>query len=295
MLRTCRQYYRDKPQICKDINDFELNYHIDDCISWYTKETFVYKLINKALRTEDIEQLYLFRYYISDLSKQLAHKYELIKNGVEKKFRLYRGTPTTIQEFERLKANIGKLFAVNSYWSTSRNRSSALTFAKPFRHNPDVVAVLYEIECNLEDQHDSAIFADISDLSYFNSEEEILFDAGSIFRIEKIQEEEDEEDHTKVYTIQIKTTDEGEKLGKEYVEYNRTQMDEESPRIMLSILLKRMGKFKRSLQFLYYLLENPHDENLAYIHNRIGIALKDEKQYEQALAHLKKAFHMTFY
>ena len=85
MLTTCRQYYRDNHQVLKVIEEFDQTYHIDECIRWYTRDTFVYKLINKALRTEDIEQLYIFRYYISDLSKQLAQKYEKMKTGDIKK------------------------------------------------------------------------------------------------------------------------------------------------------------------------------------------------------------------
>ncbi|CAF4971056.1 unnamed protein product [Rotaria sp. Silwood1] len=55
-----------------------------------------------------------------------------------------------------------------------------------------------------------------------------------------------------------------------------------------------MGKFEKSLKFLKQLRRNPGDENLAHIHNRIGIALKDEKKYEAALEHFQTAFELAY-
>ncbi|CAF1304860.1 unnamed protein product [Adineta steineri] len=292
MLTVCRQYYRGNYRILKDIDQFAQNYHIDECIQWYTKETFVYQLLNKALRTQDIEQLYIFRYYIADLSKELAQEYKKIKTKENKKIYLYRGTTMHTKELGKLRANVGKLIAANGYWSTSRDRLSALGFAYKLKPKSDMRALLFEIECDLHDSNDSVIFADISHLSYFPTEEELLFDAGSIFRIKEVRVEDSD---TNLCVVQLITTGEGRNLIEKHIEQNRIEMKEESPRIMLGTLLKRMGKFEKSLQFLQHLLKNPGEENMGYIHNRIGIALKDQRKYDLALKHLKEAFRLTFY
>lgn len=97
MLTVCRQYYQKNSNILQSIDEFEQTYQNNDCIGWYTRDTFVYKLLNKALRTEDIEQLYKFRFYIVDLSNQLAWKDEKWeecgkwKKHDEEKITLYRG------------------------------------------------------------------------------------------------------------------------------------------------------------------------------------------------------------
>jgi tetratricopeptide (TPR) repeat protein len=290
MLTVCRHYYRNNPRLLEDINTFDQTYHIDECIRWYTRETFVYKLINKALRTEDIEQLYIFRYYIADLSKQLAQECKKIKTGEDEKIYLYRGTTIVKEEIEKFKGNLDKLIAINGYWSTSRDRSYALTFATKLTHRPDTMAVLFEIECDIHDQNDSIIFADISHLSQFSNEMEVLFDAGSVFQIEKIREEM--ENDTELYIVQMRTTGKGRDLARKYVEENRRKMEGESPRIMLSILLKRMGKSEKSLQYLEYLLTNPDDENIAHIHDRIGVQCRDENKYDLALEYFDKAFDL---
>ncbi|CAF3347670.1 unnamed protein product [Rotaria sp. Silwood2] len=292
MLDSCRQYYRGNRQVLKQIDEFEENYHKDDCFQWYTRETFLYKIINKILRTEDIEQLFIFRYYIIDLSSQLSKECEKIKSGSEKSIHLYRGTTITTETAETFKVNQGKLIATNCYWSTSRDRSYALTFAKRSHNRPDVIPVLFKIECDVEDPNNVAIFADISAFSNFPEEQEVLFDVGTVFKIEIVKEEKLEDND--ILLVVIKTTGEGQDITANYMEVNRREMQEESPKIMLCNLLKKIGKFEKSLKFLKQLQRNPGDENLAHIHNRIGIALKDEKKYEAALEHFQTAFELAY-
>ena len=292
MLFACQQYYRDNRRILNDIERFRKEYHPDQCIQWYTKDSFVYKLINKALRTEDIEQLYLFRFYIADLSRQLAIQSRMMKTKSEEKMKLYRGTVVNTVELEILQSKVGQLFAANGYWSASRSRSSALTFAKKCIHGSDLVTVLYEIECDLADEDDSIVFADISYWSEFSTEEEVLFDAGSIFRNDAITKKM-EDDGDDLYIIEVRASREGRELARKYIEPNRIQMKEEGPRLMLCTLLRRIGNHQKSLEFLQHLLKNPADEKLVYIHNRIGKTLRDAKRYRDALRHFKEAFQLS--
>ncbi|CAF4987517.1 unnamed protein product [Rotaria sp. Silwood1] len=223
---------------------------------------------------------------------QLSKECEKIKNGSEKSIHLYRGTTITIETAETFKANLGKLIATNCYWSTSRDRSYALTFAKRSHNRPDMIPALFKIECDIEDPNNLAIFADISTFSNFPEEQEVLFDVGTLFKIEIVKEEKLEDND--ILLVAIKTTGEGQEITANYMEVNRREMQDESPKIMLCNLLKRMGKFEKSLKFLKQLRRNPGDENLAHIHNRIGIALKDEKKYEAALEHFQTAFELAY-
>ena len=53
----------------KDFLD-EQEYHSGDAINWYTRDSFVYRLVNKVLRTRDICLISKFRFLIQDISKQ---------------------------------------------------------------------------------------------------------------------------------------------------------------------------------------------------------------------------------
>ena len=290
MLAACRQYYRGNYRVLQMIDEFERDYHADDCISWFTRETFLYQLINKALRTQDVEQLFIFRFYITDLSKKLLSEHKMI-GQLEGTIYLYRGTLITKDEAQIIRNNLGKLFATNCYWSTSLDRLYATTFARKVKHRPDMISVLFQIKCDSSDENNSIIFANISNCSVFQEEKEFLFDLGATFTIEQIHEEMI--DDANLLVITIVANGKGREILQKYIEQNRQEMEFESPTILLCNLLKRMGKAQQSFQLLQYLMKNPGSENLAHIHTRIGIALKEDDNYHHAFEHFRIALQLT--
>ena len=58
------------------IDEFKREYQSNAAIQWYTRDTFLYRLINQALRCEDIETLFACRLFITDLQKQLSELHE---------------------------------------------------------------------------------------------------------------------------------------------------------------------------------------------------------------------------
>src|SRR5205823_6446303 len=79
----CRNYYRGNLKELENINEFEETYKSNDAIFWYTRQSFVYRLVNKALRTEDYEALLIFRFFIIDLCENLRIKYIDLKHRQE--------------------------------------------------------------------------------------------------------------------------------------------------------------------------------------------------------------------
>ncbi|CAF1550901.1 unnamed protein product, partial [Adineta steineri] len=116
MLDMCRDYYKnDKKELTK-IEEFQKTYTRDKAIEWYTDECFLYKLLNKALRTEDIELLFNFRFFIIDLCSAIEQEHQLLKN--KGTLTLYRGTQIPNEELEKIKENIGKTISTNGFLST---------------------------------------------------------------------------------------------------------------------------------------------------------------------------------
>ncbi|CAF3478919.1 unnamed protein product [Rotaria sp. Silwood1] len=209
MIKACRDYYRDNQQELQLIDEFEKYYTSEECIRWYTRETFVYKMVNKALRTEDVEQLHTFRFFIADLSSALASEHkkmiEQSNNGMIITT-VYRGVRLTLAELEEFRSNEGKLISINGYLSTSRSRCIAINFAVKGKKQVDSVPVLFEIECQNEESACS-IFADITSFSDFPDEQEVLFDLGAVFKIQTVSEEDDmwktclPEDHSDIANV----------------------------------------------------------------------------------------------
>jgi hypothetical protein len=73
MLNKCKDYHRRNEQQIAMIDLLGKKYKSNEAIQWYTKESFLYHLVNRAFRTEDVELWYIFRYYIVDLCRQLEH------------------------------------------------------------------------------------------------------------------------------------------------------------------------------------------------------------------------------
>lgn len=185
MVENCRMFYRHNLAQLATIDDFEKEYCSTDAISWYTKHSFIYKLINSALRAQNVDILCLFSFFIRDLQKQLAHTYSsLVETHRNDVFKVYRGMRISSSELNQLRHNADALVTTTSYMSTSKIREVATLFAtKSVVENLE--PVLFEITIDLSTVG-KACFADVSAFSCFPEEEEVLFNFGSVFRIHSV-------------------------------------------------------------------------------------------------------------
>ncbi|CAF3577351.1 unnamed protein product [Rotaria sp. Silwood1] len=289
MIEFCQHYYRGNEKELKFIHEFEYDYKSNMAIEWYTKETFLYKIVNKALRTEDIEQLRIFRFFIADLSFNLAIEYEKLKNKIEKILLLYRGLKMEEEELKTLKQNEGSLISTNGFLSTSRSKNVALKFAKKSPKRSDIVPVLYEIECNIQEL-DTIIFADITEFSVYANESEVLFDLGSTFEIISVKEDF----QLNLWLIKLRASNKGTKIAKEYIELNRKEEEETSIELIFGKLLADMGQYDQALKYFQNLLLDDHTEkdDIATINNLIGTIYYHKDDFKQALQYYELAYNL---
>ncbi|CAF0817049.1 unnamed protein product [Adineta steineri] len=195
LLHFARVYYTDNDLELQRINNFDKTYKPSEASEWYTSDSFVYRLLNKAIRTENIDLLFACRFFITDLHHQLEslHKpyIERICSYDLSELLVYRGQQMTSDDFNKLKANIGELISINSFLSTSLDRQVALMYAGDKTIHPTMESVLFKIKININEnskthQHP---FASISEFSRFEDEQEVLFSLSSMFRIESIDEQ----------------------------------------------------------------------------------------------------------
>ncbi len=183
MLEKCSDYYRSNDTELRKIEEFRITYTMDKAAEWYTIDSFVYRLVNKILRTEDIELLYLFRFYIVDLCSQLEQEHK--KLLFTQVLTLYRGQEMPTEEFEKLKQSIGIPISPNGFFSTSRYLSVAISFIADRHDTDEKKTVLFEITA--DPQLESTIFADIEAYSRMQGENEVLFSLGAIFIITQVK------------------------------------------------------------------------------------------------------------
>jgi len=138
---------------------------------------FLFRFINKALRTEDVDVLYQFRFYIMDLSEQLELKFLKLKETQKDILRLYRGLKLSLDEVANFQKSIGNLISTNGYLSTSSEYSVAFGFATKAAKREGVARALFEYQVDLSAVQ-KIVIADIREYSAFPEEAEVLVDIG---------------------------------------------------------------------------------------------------------------------
>ena len=179
LIDCCQIEYQGNEIELNNLREFQAKYSSDKALWWYTRESFFYKILNAALRTQNIHMIFLFRAFIGDMSRQLQ------KKQANHPLRVYRSQLMSTEEIRNLKQHINQLISVNSFFSTTRERDTALFLLGNPTSQVDLERVLFEIDADPK-IITTKPFADISGQSYFPSESEVLFMLGSIFRLENI-------------------------------------------------------------------------------------------------------------
>jgi len=271
MLRFCEECYREDKIELQKIQEFRVC-QSRDVIRWYSKDSFLYRLLNTALRTEDVDDLYRFRGYIIDLCYAIECKQNQQRRQSDvfpTSGKCYRGQIMLESEFNRIKDSIGQgqLILVNSFFSASLDKNIAEEFAGCDLPD-DEKSVLIEIDYDLNLQHTT--FAFIGDQSVHPEEQEILFNLCAVFRMKNVYEDD------KYGYIHLKTTDEGYEIFKEYHQF--TQFDIECPtiEIVFGRLRMMMGQYEKAVKYFELLsAKSLDDENI----HRVAICMHKSTCY----------------
>ncbi|CAF2092684.1 unnamed protein product [Rotaria magnacalcarata] len=289
MVSKYRNYYADNTKILKEITNFDHKYKPTEALRWYTHDSFIYRLINKALRTENISALCYFHFYINDLSYQLETEFIEFKKRNSKSIiiEFYRGFKTTQELIKHYKHNIGNLILTNGYLSTTRDRQLAydLTMKQNIKSDEEKVLMKFIADLNLVK---SLIFADISQHNTFLDQNEILFDLGTAFKIISCEYCTKE----KVWLVNVVATDEGVDVASEYIEYQAARMTDSNIILTFGNLIIEIGDYDKAERYFEAILHSsiPSDEEIACIYYNIGRVYRLKGEYTRALEFLKQAY-----
>jgi tetratricopeptide (TPR) repeat protein len=236
-------------------------------------------LSNQALRSEDMLLVYQFRHWIKQLC--LAIECEHRKQKEDRSLKLYRGFQLHKEEFERLKKSIGNLISINSFLSTTHDIDVARVFAGEGITEGSLVSVLLQIEANPA-RLQSVFFADISHMSQFSEEKEVLFSLGSTFRIHSI----DFDDNLKQWIVQLNATDDGSDRIHEYCQLANYNFHSTSPMIYFGrILNENLDQIDRSIRYFRELLKlvgNNHRDS-SEIYDALGDAYARRNEISESI------------
>ena len=139
------------------------------CIHLYTRESFLFRVLNTALRENDYSKVNTLG-PLSFLIRNYFHTYRGFIGTV------YRGVNLSSTEIQMYRKAVSFWYTWPSYTSTSKNRSMA-----DFRGNTLFIIDIVEMTFTTPRAFD------ISELSYFPSEEEVLLAAGTSFQVISVE------------------------------------------------------------------------------------------------------------
>jgi len=323
LISRCTELYKNNPSQLIIIREFDQTYTSEQALWWYTRETFLYRLLNKALRIQNIDLLFFFRFFIYDIQKQL--EFDQCLQSIQ----IYRAQLMSNNELNELKNSIGEYISINSFFSTSLDKKYTLFLLGDVKSiHDDLHRVLFEI--NADPNHIGVKpFADISSKSYFTNEFEVLIMLGAIFRLNNIYLNEEniwiinlllcsDQDYDlkfRIDQIKRKYDDHDTNLfsfGRILHQMNKyTDAEKYYRRLLtefsddykqtglcyyqLGRVYSGRGKYDESIKWyeksLKIMMEtmNSNDSNIAECFNSIGNIYRKKQDYEQAIEAYQKA------
>ena len=272
LVARCNKTYKGNDSELAIVSEFNRKYSMNKALWWYTRESFVYRMLNKALRVQNIDVLFLFRFFIKDIEQQLK------ANQCASTVQLYRGQQMSKDEIQMLNNSVNKFISINSLLSTSLDRYVALRFLK--EDSTDLEQVLFEIEAN--PAVTSKPFADITQFSYFRTEKEVLIMVGSICRIVSVSQ-----DSTNVWTIRMTLCSDDDSDLRNISEHMKNEHGGGNKNLLsFGNVLADMGKFDAAEKYYLRLLKSPPTDkadDIARCYHGLGNVTDEQGNYESSL------------
>ena len=270
----------------EEIKDLPQKYSSNDALKLYTEITYLYKLLNRSLRKRNINLLFVLRFFIRDIAKELE------KNQCKSHLYVYRGQLMSRNETERLQASVGQLISINSFFSTSLKRDVAYMFAgaESKLSTSEEKKVLFKIEIDSQ-LNIVKPFAYIGKNSQYKDEDEILFMVGSVFRLQNVFVDDNE-----IWNIKMKLCSNDDNDLKSLMEHMVNEHRSRKPSLcLLGDILLDMGKFDDAENyykcFLKQVPEN-HPSVGACYHSR-GIIADEKNSYKDSREWYEKSIKIN--
>ncbi|CAF1512808.1 unnamed protein product [Adineta steineri] len=273
-IETCRKRYQNDRKEQERITEFENTYTKDQAIKWYTKDAFLYRSLNRALRTADIEIIFHFRYIMSDIHEQLIS----LPRPSNSNLIVYRGQLLSTRELSLLKDNIGGFISMNTFMSTTEKSNLGVSFSNYQITLPSGLhSVFFEINVNST----KTPYARIDNLSCIQQEKEILFSLGTVFHIEDVCP------MGSMWHVELTLTTDIEQRFETIMDYYEKEIGDRPSVYMLGRFFIMQGDLTRAQRYYEFLLHEAvtdnEDKNRMICLGFLGYIAQENGQLEKAL------------
>jgi tetratricopeptide (TPR) repeat protein len=288
----CRKQFVGNSIELRNVDKVEREYHNNTPIWWYTGQSFLYSMLNRAIRTMDAQIIIKIGFFIRDLHHHIAHLHseQYFGSSHSGPFTVYRGQGLFCEDFERLIKTKGGLISFNNFLSTSKNRDVSFVFAEANTTDPGIVGILFVMEINPSTS--STPFADTRDVSVFEGEEEMLFSMHSVFRINDIKPLGN---NNRLCQVNLTLTSDNDPELHALTKHIRNEtFPHKEGWYRLGGLLIKLAEFDQAQQVFEIMLDQTSDEHeKANIYHMLGIVKYGEGEYEKAVRFYEKSIEIN--
>ncbi|CAF3799542.1 unnamed protein product [Adineta steineri] len=293
-LTYCRKHFANNNIELRHIDKIENEYQDHQPVWWYTYNCFLYSMLNRALRTMEIDLIIKLGFFIRDLHQHIAklHSEQYSDHHQSKTFTVYRGQGLSQTDFDQLKKENGGLLSFHSFLSTSKDRDVSLGFARRSIETSHLIGILFVMK--IDPSKSSTPFAKIhEDITAFRKEEEILFSMHAIFRIGSMKQIDKNND--RLWQVELTLTSDNDPQLCDLTEYIRKEtFSGHKGWYRLGALLIKLDQYDKAEQLYNLLLTKvtkPGEE--AHLNHMIGIIKSGQGQYEEAIHRYEKAIEVN--
>ncbi|CAF3020008.1 unnamed protein product [Rotaria sp. Silwood2] len=282
-VNFCNQKYTNNESQMKIVIEFDQQYNKTSPIWWYTRECFLYWMLNTALRTHDTDTILKMGFFLRDLHGQIEKLY--LQNKPCNSLVLFRGQGMSFVQFDKMNKTKGGLLSFNNFLSISTDRQVAYLYADSARQNSNLIGVIFIIE--IDPSVTTTSFAFVQDYSFYGStEEEIIMSMHSVFRIGELEQID-----YQLWQIKLKLTSDNDPLLKRLTEYIRHDIEGETPLYRMNNLMMIMGHYDKAEEIIRKLQNTTSEKNgqlIAELNYQMGNVLLAKGELNNALDCLKK-------
>ena len=289
-LIYCREQLAGNITELINVTKLENEYGQHQPIWWYTYDCFLYSMLNRALRVMDVDLIIKMGFFVRDLHNHITtlHVEQYGAQNHSKSLTVYRGQGLSLTDFEQLMKTEGGLLSFNNFLSTSENRNVSLEFARRTVITSNLVGVLFIM--NIDPSMSATPFANVRNVSAYQTEEEILFSMHSIFRIGLAKQIDG---NNRLWQVDLTLT--SDKDPQLHVLTKRMQKETSGSTgwLRLGKLMLKLGHFNKAEELYELLLKQTTDEReKAFIYCQLGWTKDDQGKYLEAIAYYQKSIEI---
>jgi tetratricopeptide (TPR) repeat protein len=290
-LKYCREQFASNSTGLRNVDKLQEEYCLHKPIWWYTSDGFLYSMLNRALRIMEVDLIIKMGFFVRDLHNHIAalHSEQYRGQTHSDSFTLYRGQGLSPTDFDQLMETKGGLLSFNNFLSTSRDQAVSFAFAASNASDPNLIGILFEI--TVDPSIPSTPFANISDVSYFKKEEEILFSMHSVFRIGQVKQLGEK---NRLWQVDLTLTSDNDPQLRHLSECMQKETRGSTGWHRLVLLLVRLGHSNKAEEISEILLQQATDEGgKAHFYHIQGYIKSDQGQYAEAIEFYEKSIKIN--